>query len=113
MLSPCSVVTRPSRSTIQRPRWSSGPRTAADAGATRTSSASASVSGTTRRTPQACQARSPGALLDRLEVRLALDAAVGTVPLVGHVAPRRARREALARMALRLVVDVAALGAAV
>src|SRR4051794_16186363 len=51
--------------------------------------------------------------LRRLEVNLVAYAAVGARPVVGHLAPRRARREALARVALALVVRVAALGAGV
>src|SRR6202012_5595875 len=50
--------------------------------------------------------------LDRVEVDLLADAAVGAGPVVGHVGPRRAGRETLARMAFRLVEDVAAAGTA-
>src|SRR6476646_2709984 len=57
--------------------------------------------------------RISGVAGDRLEVDLVADAAVGASPIVGHLGPRRAGREARARMARLLVVDVAAAGAAV
>src|SRR6218665_1359079 len=48
----------------------------------------------------------------RLEVALVAHAAGGADPVVGHLTPRRARPEALTRVAGILVVDVAATGTA-